>query len=83
MDHSWGRNITIAGLGDLGASLAGYFPPPFLPRFYATNARRGIQFLLARIPLNTEPYEFFWITPTVFQKKTFPFDLAVEPDVPL
>lgn len=83
MDHKWGRNVTLYGLGDLGASLASYFPPPFLPRYVLTNARRGKQFLLTRIPLDTEAYELLWITPGFFQKLTFPFDLHVEPDEPL
>lgn len=83
MDHSWGRNVSEAGLTTLGATLASRIPI-FGEGAWLLNVRTPTSTLIwYEPPLDTEiPYGFA-VQALPDPTKNFPYGWVVEPDVPL
>lgn len=83
MDHSWGRNIYAAGLGDFESTLAARIPG-FVGEWYLVNRdRRAPTAVVVRKPLDTEPSVPYIYSTVAKLTANFPYGVVVTPDAPV
>lgn len=83
MEHSWGRDVFLFGLGGTGATLAARFPPPN-HLFVLTNEKVLPGFRrIWQVPADTQPDAPYFAFTLNGGPDSFPYGQLVNGDVPL
>lgn len=83
MDHRWGRNIQIYGLGSFGITLCSRILGAIGTKVLINRLTAGGDAIIVHVPADTRPDDPYTYEVVARYTEHFPYGFNVEPDAPV